>query len=150
MISKTRRPVAKVVSKPVAVAKSAAPAKKPAVHASRFDAKVSARAEQRSPLARRQAIADAWQLRGALRSKDKDAAFDAAKRIAERLNVPLSKGATTAKRVLTEVGRQVIGPDFKFTRALDGYIAVKCAYSSRNPFIQKPNDPDPTSRVRWT
>jgi len=149
MISKVSRPVAKQLSRTQAVAKKApALAKRPAQSVSRFEPVTG---KQRPKVIdqqhRRETVSTLWNLRNALRRNDKAAATDEAKRLATRLGVAVGSATRTAKSILSIIGRQLLHPEYRFQhpRQLGDY--VHCAYRSPSG---KPNDPDPTSAVRWS
>jgi hypothetical protein len=96
--------------------------------------------------ARRELAQNLWALRGHLRSGDAPAALAQARSLAARVGVALSSKATTAERVLTLVGRQLVDPQFTF-HALPDLPPIRRASYARLQ-TGRINDPDPSLRPR--
>jgi hypothetical protein len=153
MISNIRRSQPRVsVARPApAQRKTAARVKDVRQSVSRFEAadarvKTTGLRDGRVAAARRELTKNLWALRKNLRAHNAPAAFEEAKRLATTLGVPLSSKANTADRVLTLIGKQLIGPEFTFTSMRDVRRIVEASYARVPP--RRINDPDPSSRRR--
>jgi hypothetical protein len=151
MISNIRRSQPKVptVHQAPAQRKTAAQVKDVRQSVSRFEAagarvKATGQRDGRVAAARRELTKNLWALRKELRAQNAPAVFEEAKRLATTLGVPLSSKANTADRVLTLIGKQLIGPGFIFTSMRDFRRIVE-AWSARVP-PGRINAPDPSGR----
>lgn len=153
MISKVRRSQPKVqIARPApAQRKTAALVKEVRQSVSRFEAarahvKATGIHDGSRATARRELTKNLWALRSNLRERNAPAALEQAKSLATKLGVALSSTATTANRVLTLIGRQLIRPEFTF-KGLHDFPPIRAAAYERC-LGGKINDPDPSGRVR--
>lgn len=152
MISKVRRSQPKFeVARPApAQRKTAALVKDVRQSVSRFEAarahvKATGIHDGSRATARRELTKNLWALRSNLRERNAPAALAQAKSLATKLGVALSSSATTASRVLTLIGKQIIRPEFTFNGLKDFPPIVAASYARVLP--GRINDPDPSGRI---